>query len=64
MRDLFWKMEMPLVRVLAEMEMEGVAIDVSHLKAYSEQLESETKGLEASIKELAGMDFNVDSPKQ
>lgn len=64
LRDLFWNMEMPLVRVLAEMEMEGVAIDVPHLKAYSEQLENETKVLEASIKELAGMDFNVDSPKQ
>jgi DNA polymerase-1 len=64
LRDLFWNMEMPLVRVLAEMEMEGVAIDVPHLKAYSEQLENETIGLEASIKELAGMDFNVDSPKQ
>jgi DNA polymerase-1 len=64
LRDLFWKMEMPLVRVLAEMEMEGVAIDVPHLKAYSVQLENETKALEASIKELAGMDFNVDSPKQ
>ena len=64
LKELFWNMEMPLVRVLAEMEMEGVAIDVPHLKAYSVQLENETKGLEASIKELAGMDFNVDSPKQ
>ncbi|MCC6700356.1 MAG: DNA polymerase I [Fluviicola sp.] len=64
LKDLFWNMEMPLVKVLAAMEAEGVAIDIPHLEAYSKQLETETIALEAQIKELAGMDFNVDSPKQ
>jgi DNA polymerase I len=55
---------MPLVSVLAKMEEEGVAIDIPHLEAYSKQLADETAALEIRIKELAGMDFNVDSPKQ
>ncbi len=62
--DLFWNMEMPLVSVLAKMEEAGIAIDTPHLKAYSEQLANETAALEITIKELAGMDFNIDSPKQ
>ncbi|AEA43203.1 DNA polymerase I [Fluviicola taffensis DSM 16823] len=64
LKSLFYDMEMPLVSVLAEMEEEGVAIDIPHLEAYSKQLAEETEGLEKRIKELAGMDFNVDSPKQ
>ena len=62
--DLFWNMEMPLVSVLAKMEEAGIAIDTPHLKAYSEQLANETAALEITINELAGMDFNIDSPKQ
>ena len=46
------------------MEFEGVAIDVAGLNKYSVDLETELVHLEKSIKELAGMDFNVDSPKQ
>lgn len=64
LRELFWNMEMPLVQVLAKMEAEGVAIDIPHLEAYSQQLQIDTTSLEAQIKSLAGMDFNVDSPKQ
>jgi DNA polymerase I len=64
LKSLFYDMEMPLVSVLAEMEEEGVAIDIPHLEAYSKQLAEETAALETRIKELAGMDFNVDSPKQ
>jgi DNA polymerase-1 len=64
LKKLFYEMEMPLVSVLAEMEEEGVAIDIPHLEAYSKQLAEETAALEIRIKELAGMDFNVDSPKQ
>ena len=62
--ELFHTMEMPLVRVLADMEREGIAIDVDHLKNYSAQLEQEIITLEAQIKEEAGIPFNVDSPKQ
>lgn len=64
LKDLFWNMEMPLVPVLAKMEAEGVALDVPHLHAYSKQLEQEIQELDVKIKEAAGMDFNIDSPKQ
>ncbi len=64
LKKLFYEMEMPLVSVLAKMEEEGVAIDIPHLEAYSKQLAEETAALEIKIKELAAMDFNVDSPKQ
>lgn len=64
LRHLFHTMEMPLVTVLAKMENEGVAIDVEHLKNYSRQLEIETAELEKQIKAEAGLDFNIDSPKQ
>lgn len=64
LRHLFYTMEMPLVTVLAKMENEGVAIDVEHLQNYSAQLEREIVALEKKIREEAGVDFNVDSPKQ
>ncbi len=64
LKDLFWNMEMPLVKVLAKMEAEGVALDVPHLTNYSKQLEGEIAELDSKIKEAAGMDFNIDSPKQ
>ncbi len=64
LRHLFHNIEMPLVRVLAKMENEGIAIDVTHLNNYSKQLEEEIGLLETQIRAEAGMDFNVDSPKQ
>lgn len=64
LRSLFYDMEMPLVQVLQEMEQEGISLDVPHLQAFSAQLEEEARETEAKIKEMAGMDFNVDSPKQ
>ena len=62
--DLFYGMEMPLVSVLAAMEQEGIAIDDEGLGKYSEELGSTLIELEAGIKKEAGMDFNVDSPRQ
>jgi DNA polymerase-1 len=64
LKELFYEMEMPLVEVLKAMEEEGIAIDVKALVAYSKQMEITLTELEKNIKELAGMDFNVDSPKQ
>lgn len=64
LKDLFYKMEMPLVLVLRAMEDEGIAIDSEGLKAYSAELEKSLTELEKKIKELAGMDFNIDSPRQ
>jgi DNA polymerase-1 len=64
LNDLFYSMEIPLMRVLQKMEREGIAIDVNHLKQFSEQLEKESNELEKQIKTLADSEFNLDSPKQ
>ena len=61
---LFYEIEMPLVRVLAEMEMNGVLIDTDSLKETSELFTSRLKELEQRIFELAGEEFNIASPTQ
>ena len=62
--DLFYQIEMPLVRVLAEMEMNGVLIDTDSLKETSELFTMRLTELEHRIYELAGEEFNIASPKQ
>lgn len=62
--QLFHEMEMPLVEVLAEMEMTGVSIDQEYLAELSVQLNKELEILEKTIYELAGEAFNINSPKQ
>ncbi len=64
LKNLFYHMEMPVMRVLAKMEENGVSIDVEHLKNYSTQLGTELVQTEKDIVEYAGEQFNVDSPKQ
>lgn len=64
LKELFYHMEMPLVEVLKDIEQEGIAIDVKALQDYSIELESTLLRLDSEIKSLAGVDFNVDSPKQ
>jgi DNA polymerase I len=64
LKHLFYEMEMPLVQVLKDIEQEGIAIDVEGLNAYSKDLEETLVRLEKEIKSEAGVDFNVDSPKQ
>ena len=61
---LFYEIEMPLVRVLAEMEMNGVLIDIDSLKETSELFTKRLAELEHRIYELAGEEFNIASPKQ
>lgn len=61
---LFKEIEMPLVPVLAEMESEGVKLDVKSMEDYALILKDELDGLEKKIIELAGEEFNVSSPKQ
>ena len=61
---LFYEIEMPLVRVLAEMEMNGVLIDINSLKETSELFTKRLADLEHRIYELAGEEFNIASPKQ
>lgn len=62
--SLFESVEIPLIDVLADMELEGVRIDESFLNDYSSQLHEEIVVLEKEIHELAGERFNIDSPKQ
>ncbi|MDG1840718.1 MAG: DNA polymerase I [Crocinitomicaceae bacterium] len=62
--NLFYKMEMPLVFALKEMEENGIAINSENLKSYSKSLSKDLQELEEKIKNLAGEDFNIDSPKQ
>ncbi|MEN9698988.1 MAG: hypothetical protein RLZZ301_186 [Bacteroidota bacterium] len=62
--QLFYEMEMPLVQVLCDMEVEGIAIDVAALQAYSLELQDTLVRLDQEIKEAAGEEFNIDSPKQ
>ena len=62
--QLFYEMEMPLVRVLTEMEMNGVRIDTKALQEVSESFTKRMNDLEAQIHQLAGESFNVSSPKQ
>ena len=65
LKDLFYKMEMPLVPILKEMELEGINLDVPLLEQFSVDLATDLEKLENDIKELAGVsDFNLDSPKQ
>ena len=62
--DLFYDIEMPLMPVLAEMEMNGVCLDTDSLKETSGILNSRLKEIEHRIYELAGKSFNIASPKQ
>jgi DNA polymerase-1 len=63
-QKLFDKVEMPLVTVLARMEMNGVKIDVKLLEEISRELEERGEIKKQEIYRLAGEEFNIDSPKQ
>ena len=62
--DLFYNIEMPLMPVLAEMEMNGVCLDTESLKETSKTFNDRMNEIEARIYELAGEQFNIASPKQ
>ncbi|MEW6467976.1 MAG: DNA polymerase I [Bacteroidota bacterium] len=64
MKKLFEEVEVPLVPVLAAMEMEGIRLDIAALKDYSAGLEKEIVKTEKEIQELAGTPFNTSSPRQ
>jgi DNA polymerase-1 len=61
---VFFEVENPLVKVLAEMEFEGVRVDTGFLNEYSKELEKEAKIAEESVYKIAGVRFNLASPKQ
>jgi len=61
---LFTEVEMPLVPVLAEMEMKGVKLDVAYLGEMSRQLQGQLGDLEREIQDMVGYSFNVNSTQQ
>lgn len=61
---VFYEVENPLVKVLMDMEFEGVRIDTSFLNDYSKELEREAKQSEEAVYKTAGVRFNLASPKQ
>lgn len=61
---LFTEVEVPLIKVLADMEREGINLDVKNLKDFSAQLAEDITKVDAEIQELAGTKFNISSPKQ
>ncbi|PHR49817.1 MAG: DNA polymerase I [Fluviicola sp.] len=64
LKKLFYDIEMPLVEVLKAMEQEGINLDIENLKKFSEELEISLNKIEKEVIELAGEEFNLDSPRQ
>jgi DNA polymerase-1 len=64
MEQLFFDLEMPLVRILADMEITGVMLDLQLLGELSASFGEQLAHLEREINSLAGIDFNINSPKQ
>jgi DNA polymerase I len=64
LQKLYTEVEMPMVKVLADVEFEGVKIDIDVLAELSKTLEGEIQVYQKDIHELAGMEFNIASPKQ
>ncbi|MEM9141828.1 MAG: DNA polymerase I [Bacteroidota bacterium] len=62
--ELFNTIEVPLLRVLTDMELEGITLDEAFLKSLSQELTQDIAALEALIYEAAGETFNIASPKQ
>ena len=62
--ELFWNIEMPLVRVLADMELNGVCLDTEALQDTSKIFTERMKEYEQEIYKEAGEEFNISSPKQ
>ena len=63
-QKLFDDIEVPLLRVLAAMELEGINLDVAFLNSLSDDLNNDINTLERKIYEVAGEEFNIASPKQ
>ena len=61
---LFSEVEVPLIKVLANIEREGINLDVNALKEFSAQLQGDISLVEKEIQDFAGTKFNVSSPKQ
>ena len=64
LEDLFYNVEMPLMEVLAKMELEGISLDEKWLAQESIDLENDLRQLESKIFEISGEEFNMNSPRQ
>ena len=62
--DLFEQVEIPLSRVLADMEICGFEVDTKAIKEYGDVLSLQAQELQREIYELCGCEFNINSPKQ
>jgi DNA polymerase-1 len=61
---VFYEVENPLVRVLTDMEFEGIRVDMEFLREYSKELERDARQAEERVYQQAGERFNLSSPKQ
>ena len=61
---LYKEVELPLSKILKEMEEKGILLDINYLKKLSEESHKELDALEKAIWEIAGEEFNINSPKQ
>ena len=64
MNGLFYDLEMPLSRILADMEKQGITVNPEDLRALGREFEEEIARLTTEIYEMAGTEFNINSPKQ
>ena len=64
MHSLFYELELPLAGVLAEMELRGIALDAEGLKTLGVELAGKLDAIMSRIYKLAGVEFNINSPKQ
>ncbi len=62
--DLFNEVEMPLISVLADMELAGISLDTGFLAQMSEELSQRLAGIEVQVYDIAGKEFNLNSPQQ
>lgn len=62
--SLMMDLELPLLKILAEMERTGIYVDVERLKAISKEVAKQIRAMEGDIHEMAGELFNINSPKQ
>ena len=58
------EIELPLTKILAQMEYDGVALDIDYMSELSEYMSAKASEYEAKIFEIAGEKFNINSPKQ
>lgn len=64
MHKLFHELEMPLSRILADMEKQGILVNVEELRALGKEFEAQIATLVGEIYSIAGVEFNLNSPKQ